>query len=164
MPKSLLRLIRRVKKYAALSWWEQRLFIEAFCLAGVVRLLILLVPFRWLARFLGKHMQESPAQEDAAKLATARRIGMIVEIVSCHTPWESKCLVQAIVGKILLRHRGINNTLYLGVGKNEGESLMAHAWLRCGKEIITGGQNMERFTVVGKFGDDGEFEEAEGRG
>lgn len=151
-------LIRRVKKFFALSWREQRLFMEAFCLTGVVRLTILLLPFRWLAPFLGRHMCESPMKEDSVKLAAAGRIGRVVETVSRHTPWESKCLVQAIVGKIMLRQRGINNTLYLGVGKNEG-NLVAHAWLRCGETIITGGQGQERFTMVGKFADDGGYAE-----
>jgi len=74
--------------------------------------------------------------------------------VSCYTPWESKCLVQAIVGKIMLRQYGIGNTLYLGVGKNEEMSLVAHSWLRCGELIITGGHDLNQYAVVGKFADD----------
>ncbi len=158
-----MRLLRRVIKFFALSWRDQRLFMEAFCLTGVVRLTILLLPFRWLAPFLGKHMMESPTKEGVVKLAAAQRIGRVVETVSRYTPWESKCLVQAIVGKIMLRQRGINNTLYLGVGRNEGKSLVAHAWLRCGERIITGGRGRERFAMVGKFADGGGYEEAKER-
>lgn len=150
---------RRIIKFVSLPWWEQWLFIEAFCLTGVVRLVILLVPFRWLAPSLGKHMRESPTQEDVAKLTAAKCIGRVIETVSRYTPWESKCLVQAIVGKLMLRLRGINNTLYLGVGRNGEKSLVAHAWLRCGEPIITGGWSLERFTIVGKFADDGVYEE-----
>lgn len=133
---------------------------EAFCLTGVVRLAILLVPFRRLARVLGKHMQESPLQENSVKLETARQIGRVVETVSRYTPWESKCLVQAIVGKILLRQRGIANTLYLGVGRDEEKNLAAHAWLRCGEKILTGGQGRNRFSIVSKFFDDGGYKGA----
>ena len=148
-------MIRRIIKYFGLSCWEQWLFIEAFCLTGIVRLAILLLPFRWLAPALGKHKQESPMIEDILKFETARRIGWVVETVSRYTPWESKCLVQAIVGKIMLRKRGIANTLYLGVGKDERKSLVAHAWLRCGEKMLTGGQGYRWFTIVGKFSDDG---------
>ena len=148
-------MLRKVKNFFCLSWWEQWLFLEAFCLAGAVRLAILLLPFRWLAPFLGKQMRESPMKEDFEKLAAAKRIGKVVETVSRHTPWESKCLVQAIVGKVMLRQRGINSTLYLGVCRNDGKSLVAHAWLRCGETIITGGRSLGRFTMVGKFADDG---------
>lgn len=146
-------LNRRVIRFFGLPWREQLLFIEAFCLTGVVRLAILLIPFRWMAPALGKHMFESPMKEDSIKLVTAIRIGWIVETASRHTPWESKCLVQAIVGKILLRQYGIANTLYLGVQRDDGKKLVAHAWLRCGETIITGGLCLERFAVVGKFAD-----------
>lgn len=146
-------MIRRVIKFFSLSWQDRWLFIEAFCLTGIVRLAILLIPFRRLSMVLGKHMRESPIKEDVVEAEVARRIGWGVETVSRYTPWESKCLVQAIVGKIMLRQYEIANTLYLGVRRDAG-SLVAHAWLRCGATIITGGQGWERFTMVGKFADD----------
>lgn len=148
-------MFRRLIKFFRLPWPEKCLYTEAFYLTGVVRLAILLLPFRWLAPLLGQHMMESPEEEDAVILEAARRVGRVVETVSRRTPWESKCLVQAVVGKILLRRRGIGNTLYLGVDRDDGKSLVAHAWLRCGKVILTGGQGRELFTVVGKFADDG---------
>ncbi len=150
-----MKLYSRVKKFFHLPWREQWLFLEAFCLTGVVRLAILALPFRWLTPLLGKHMRESPMKEDFIKIESARRVGQVVETVSRYTAWESKCLVQAIAGKIMLRWRGIDNTLYLGVGKDEGKIIVAHAWLRCGGTILTGGQGRERFTIVGKFADDG---------
>lgn len=97
-------------------------------------------------------------EEDAEKLAAARRIGRIVETVCRHTPWESKCLVKAIVAKIILRYYGINNTLFLGVGRYEGDDLVAHAWLRYGETIITGGHGTEKFTIVAEFADGGGHE------
>lgn len=146
-------MIRRLKKFLGLPGREQRFFIEAFFLTGVVRLAILLMPFRWLASVLGNQMQESPMQEEIIRLEFARRIGWVVETVSRYTPWESKCLVQAIVGKIMLRQRGITNTLYLGVGRDGVKSLKAHAWLRCGETVITGGQGRDTYSIVGKFAD-----------
>jgi hypothetical protein len=159
----LLILIKRLKKFFGMSWREQWLFMEAFCLTGIVRLAVLLLPFRWLSPFLGKHMQESLMNEDVIKLEAAKRVGRVIETVSRYTAWESKCLVQAIVGKIMLRQRGISNTLYLGVGRDDGKGLVAHAWLRCGETILTGGQGRERFTVVGKFADNGGYEETNER-
>jgi hypothetical protein len=149
-------LYRNLINFFRLPWQEKGLFIEVFFLTGVVRLIVLILPFRWLAPALGKYMQESPAKEDILKLKTARRVGRIIESVNRHTLWESKCLVQAIVCKLVLRQYGIGNTLYLGVGKDEQEqmSLVAHAWLRCGELIITGGYNLNRYAIVGKFADD----------
>ena len=146
-------MIRRLMSFIRLKWPEKCLYTETFCLTGVVRLAILLLPFRWLSPLLGQHMLESPEQEDAANIEAARQVGRVVEKVSRHTPWASKCLVQAIVGKILLRQRGINSTLYLGVGQEDEKGLVAHAWLRSGGIILTGVQGREQFTVVGKFAD-----------
>jgi hypothetical protein len=47
----------------------------------------------------------------------------------------------------MLRRRHATNTLYLGVYKDI-ESFAAHAWLRSGDLIVTGGPEHERFTVI----------------
>jgi len=46
---------------------------------------------------------------------------------------------------------GISSTLYIGVGKDEERKLTAHAWLRCGPFIVTGKEEMKRFTPVAFF-------------
>lgn len=139
------------------------LFLEAFLMTGVVRMTILLLPFRWLAAVLGKQRRELPVKEDAIKLAAARRIGAVIETVSHYTPWESKCLVQASVGKFMLRRRGISNSLYLGVRRDKEKALAAHAWLQCGDVIINGGDGREAFTVVGQFVDEGDADRSLGK-
>lgn len=146
-------MIKQLQQFFSLSGCEKRLFFVVFFMTGVVRLAILVLPFRWLQPVLGLSMKESKAEEVKVNQDEARRISKMVERVSRYTPWESKCLVQAMVGKILLRRQGISNTLYLGVGKDERKALIAHAWLRSGKIILTGGRGRERFTIVGKFAD-----------
>lgn len=147
-------MIKQLQQFSSLSWCEKRLFFVVFFMTGVVRLAILFLPFRWLQPVLGLSLKESKAEEEKVNQDEARQISKMVERVSRYTPWESKCLVQAVVGKILLRRQGISNTLYLGVGKDEGNALIAHAWLRSGKIILTGGRGLERFTIVGKFADE----------
>lgn len=100
-------------------------------------------------------MGESECRMDNVGLRQAVRIGRAVETISRYTPWESKCLVQAVVGKIMLRRLGLANTLYLGVRGDGGNGLQAHAWLRCGDVILTGGSGRKEFTVVSKFADGG---------
>ncbi|MCE5286190.1 MAG: lasso peptide biosynthesis B2 protein [Pelosinus sp.] len=136
-----------------LTWREKVLFISIFSLTAVIRMIILLLPFRWLAPFLGEKMQESVMKETNNNYACARHVAQIVTLVSRHTPWESKCLVQAIAAKLLLHQRGISTTLYLGVCKDQKGTMLAHAWLRCGEMIVTGGQGRGLFTIVGRFAD-----------
>ncbi|MEG0711156.1 MAG: lasso peptide biosynthesis B2 protein, partial [Niameybacter sp.] len=67
------------------------------------------------------------------------------------TPWESKCLVQAMVAQYLLKRRRIATTLYLGVAKGSEGELKAHAWLRCGQMIVTGDGARRDYKEVARF-------------
>jgi len=129
----------------------RRLVIEAALLLAVARLMVLLVPFRFLSRTLGLHMsqtEEQPLADD--KDRQARRIAAAVTRTAKHVPWKAVCLPQAMAAKWMLRRRGFSSTLYLGVTKREA-SLEAHAWLRVGNQVVTGRCNLKRFAVVSTF-------------
>ena len=129
------------------------LLLEAFLLLGVARLGVLILPFRWLAKSLGGHMQQTDAQLPSADLQLARMVGAAVQSAANYTPWESVCLPQAVAAKWMIKRRRIAGTLYLGVMKDETspEKLAAHAWLRCGHIILTGAKGHRQYTVVSTF-------------
>ena len=145
-------MLRFIIKYFRCSWTDKLLLLYIVILLAIVRLLLLLVPFRYITVWLGKHMEESP-YIDENENTFINRVGWAIQVVSKYTPWESKCLVQAITGKILLRHKRLQNTMYLGVAKDREEQMIAHAWLRSGNKLVTGGCNSSMFTVVAKFAD-----------
>lgn len=97
-------------------------------------------------------MRKSPA-DDPGKVEYIRRIGWAIGAVSRYTPWESKCLVQAIVAKLLLRRQLLPNTLYLGVANGDAGKLVAHAWIRTGTRVVTGGYGLDAYTIVATFAD-----------
>lgn len=141
------------RRFAGLSRAERRLFLEAVMWLGIFRAALLAVPFRLLAPSLGAHMVETPSREEGGerrKLAGA--VAQAVHRASRHVPWAAKCLVQAMAGKKMLRRRGVESTLYLGLAKRADQGLQAHAWLRCGGQIILGGGGLQRFAVVSTFG------------
>lgn len=140
----------KILKYFRLPCSERILLLSAFMLLGFVRLALLIIPFRYLSAFLGKHMAK-PYNTENTEIGFKRRLSWAIDLMSHYTPWESKCLVQAITGKLFLRQRRIENTLYLGVAKTQEESLIAHAWLRSGDDIVTGVYGSKEFTVVAKF-------------
>jgi len=130
---------------------EQALYLEVTFWLGLSRLAILVLPFRWTARFLGVHMASSAEVDLNEDRATAIAVARAIRIMSRHLPWECKCLAQAIAGKIILQKRHIPTTLYLGVTKKKDGDLNAHAWLRAGDIIILGGGGLDRFAVVSTF-------------
>ncbi len=132
---------------------ERMLLLEAFALLGLARLAVLILPFKWLAVSLGRHMNESGTQISATDLHQARMVGQAIRSAAHNTPWESVCLPQAMAAQWMLKRRRIAATLYLGVAKDETklEKLAAHAWLRCGDVILTGAASHRQFKVVATF-------------
>ncbi|WP_242847663.1 lasso peptide biosynthesis B2 protein [Niameybacter massiliensis] len=134
-----------------MNWRTQLLVIQTFILCGIVRALILLIPFKKFRPYLGEHNADSNLEEDIYVYRQAKKIGQVVSMVSRYTPWESKCLVQAMVAQYLLKRRKIPATLYLGVAKGSEGDLKAHAWLRCGQMIVTGDGARMRYKEVARF-------------
>lgn len=132
---------------------ERMLLVEAFLLLGVARLGVLILPFRLLAKSLGRHMAVDQAPVHSASLQLARMIGGAVRSASNYTPWGSVCLPQAVAAKWMLKRRHIPGTVYLGVMRDETkpEKLAAHAWIRCGQAILTGAKGHHQYTVVSTF-------------
>ena len=143
--------MRRLGKFLRLSSSDRLLFVEAVIWLGIARLAVLVMPFRWIAPFLGRHMAESPQTTESEQKEIAERISRVVQTVSRHMPWECKCLTQAIACKNMLKRRGLQTTLYLGVAKGGEGNLKAHAWLRSGDMIVTGARGMDQCAVVSTF-------------
>ncbi len=127
------------------------LFAEAWIFLAFARLVLVFVPFRKIAKMLGKAMYEAPAdlQQDPIALA-----GVSTAIIRAGTrsPWRTKCFEQAIAAKIMLRLRGISTTVYFGINKSNQSEMRAHAWLKVNNTIVTGGPDISQFTIVSWFG------------
>ena len=131
--------------------WEQRLLLEAAIYLGTARLLVLILPFRWITPWLGVRQAESAATSlSADEEHIAQQVGQAVRTCSRHTWWRSNCLAQAIAGSLMLQRRKIPYTLYLGVKMN-GPKLEAHAWLRSGPHFLTGNEVRQQFTTLATF-------------
>ena len=107
-------------------------------------------PFSELAPKIGTLGHETAVE------ATPRDAWLVREILESmfrKLKWKDSCLIRALTAKRLLNSMGYRCTLYMGVRKHAGEAMAAHAWLRCGKLIVTGGESMNGFTVTGIFGD-----------
>jgi hypothetical protein len=143
--------LRKVRRARRLGLRKCLLLLEATCLLGMARAIVLLIPVKRFASLLGRLHAETPAESTAREAAAAQRVGWAIRFASAYTPWESNCFAQAIAGKLMLRARRISSTLYLGVKKERGE-LAAHAWLRVGPRIVTGGATQPQFTAISCFG------------
>lgn len=129
---------------------DKILFLAAYILSGIARFLMIAVPFKRFQHYIGISKEESPYETICLQdFNTIKRIRYLGLLACKYTPWESKCLVKALVICWLLKHYKIPTTLYLGVAKDK--TLLAHAWLRCGPCIITGGDVQQKFVEVARF-------------
>jgi hypothetical protein len=150
--KSILHKWRgRMNRFRRVPWKMKLLLFTAFILMGLIRIVILIIPFRYIAPMLGVKNGNSTIEEKREVLIKASKIGWAVETMSRFTPWESKCLVRAITAQILLRVVATPSTLYLGMSKDEASKLIAHAWLRCGELILTGASESRNFQPIAQF-------------
>jgi hypothetical protein len=144
-------LPRRFATFLALPPDRRRLAAEAMLLLGAARLLVRLVPLRWYIGALGEREAESPEDLAPGQEAVAREVGWAVRTVAPATPWESVCLPQAMAAKWMLDRRRVPATLYLGAARGDDRALLAHAWLRAGRRILTGRAESARFTRIASF-------------
>ena len=74
-------------------------------------------------------------------------ISWAMDVASRHVPWRSDCLIQAMAANRWLRRYTVEPQFYLGVKKDGGNTLAAHAWLTVGDRVITGG-NISGFQPI----------------
>ena len=95
------------------------------------------------------HMAESPSPQEATIIRQVVWVRWAIETAARHLPWKPVCLPQAVTAQWMLRRRGIPSTVYLGADPARGYD--AHAWVRVGALVVTGGPGQDRFTVVSSF-------------
>jgi len=142
-------MIRQLTRLARLPAPERRDLAEAVILCTVAGVLLRLLPFRRLAPRLGRHMAVSPPEAAAEHRTRVARVAWAISAAARNLPWRPVCLPQAITAQWMLRRRGIPSTLYLGADPSRGYD--AHAWVRAGATIVTGGPGQERYAVVSSF-------------
>ena len=132
---------------------EKLYFAPAFLLLGLARAALLMVPFRRIAPFLGHDMKTAASVPLAGQQEVARalHIGRAVRTAARYTPWQSRCLAQAMAARVLLGASGLPYGLYLGVEQGADAGMTAHAWVCTGPAAVTGGRGFGQFSVVGTF-------------
>jgi hypothetical protein len=119
------RLARQLARFRALSGPDRRALLVA----------AVWMPIFWLGlRFLGLPRFQARLQRSKAPVNTAmtlpdiQAIGQLVNIAASHTLGPRTCLTRSLVLGWLLRRRGVESQLRIGVRLNQG-ALDAHAWV-----------------------------------
>jgi hypothetical protein len=131
-------LIKKLDTFLKLPKGTRWLFAEAFVTSAGVKICLVFFPFRHVLRWMGAANIESRNAPDEASLAVRKNVKSALELCCKYTPWRTECYTMALTGKLLLKHRNISSTLYLGFIKDGEGKHKGHAWLRAYDTYIAG--------------------------
>ena len=138
----------RFGKFRQLSTADKWLVMRAAFWLGVARLRLVVTPFGKLADQLASRTGEATTE---AHPDLVQRIGFAVNAAANNVPWRSDCFPKAIAARTLLKRAGLASTIHLGVQKDGEGDLAGHAWLTCGDTVVTGGEDIDRYTEMHRF-------------
>ena len=140
-----------LQRYLATSPSRKFLLVEALFALAIARMAMALVPFRSIAAWLGTAGAQSAATATFDELQTAEEIGWAVGVLGRRVPWDGRCLAQALAATGMLRRRGLEGTVTFGVREGASAGFDAHAWLRMGSRVVTGGAGYQQFRAFTTF-------------
>ena len=138
---------RKLASFLLLSGTDRLLVCEAIVALGLARAVLLLVPFRVLAKWLTR-APETDRRDDAL----IRRVRRAVTVAAKNVPWSAVCLPQAMAAKAMLARRGHGSALHLGATIEVGGKIGAHAWLTAGDIVVVGAAGMPGMSPLARFG------------
>jgi hypothetical protein len=113
----------------------------------VATIAVRFTPERRTARLLGSRIAASGTGSPPAPEA-AIRVGRSVERVAASLPWRPACLPQALAVRAMLRRRGVECSVHLGMLDSLPRT--AHAWVTVGGSVIQGGP-VDRTVELARF-------------
>lgn len=68
------------------------------------------------------------------------QVTFVIPRIAHRVPWRADCLVQALAAQKWLETAGIASTIAIGAENSQTRGFNAHAWLKYGDRIVTGGE------------------------
>ena len=147
-------LSQKAASFIGLPVFAMAWLTPVWLMLGLARLAVLLVPMRFLARFMGAAggLDARPPDLDKARQARAVSIGRVIRLAARYAPWNANCFAQALTARIMLGLYGVPFAIFFGVMRDPAtREMKAHAWVGAGSVKVTGGDGFAQFTVVGTY-------------
>jgi hypothetical protein len=142
---------KKLKTFISLSGRVKWLLIKAIFISAIVKITLLFRPFIKVLNWLGKINIESVYTAHPKSLQIRADVKTAIFLCNKYTFWKTECYTQALTAKLLLRKFHLPSTIYIGFYKDENGKYNGHAWLRSYDMIISGGQEMSKFSIQSYF-------------
>jgi hypothetical protein len=148
------------RKFWALPQSRRAMIFEASFWLVLARLVILFVPFPWIARRIGRLQQPGTFPLNQPRDSTlsidgpdvAQSTSWAIDRAARALPVRLVCLPRALAAWQMLRRRGIEARMHFGASRNAGEeSLNSHAWVDAYGVEVTGYPEAHNCVEIGFF-------------
>jgi hypothetical protein len=130
--------MRNLPRVLSLSGSEMVFLARCLLVVAAVRLGLTLLSYNHVRRMVTRLDAQQPAG-----IGDLRRVAWGVAAAARLVPYAS-CLTQALSGQYLLARQGNASKIRIGIERDTGTQLKAHAWLMSGDHIVLGG-SIDRF-------------------
>lgn len=127
-----------LERIARLSAGEWRLLGRAAAELLLARIRFAVLPAREILRSLEPRTGRAKPHHSRDKLGPAG-VAWAIAVAGARVPWRADCLIRAMAASRWLRRQGHSPQVFLGVALAGQGAFGAHAWVRCGDIVVTGG-------------------------
>jgi hypothetical protein len=114
---------------------DRGLLISALALVSAIRLGLWVFPVRTVGHVFGWFVPSVPGTLDPS---VPERVARAVVRASRVVP-DATCLTQALAAQVLLERHGLPTRLHIGVVRDSGHAVRAHAWVESRGVTVIGG-------------------------
>jgi putative nucleotidyltransferase-like protein/transglutaminase superfamily protein len=125
------------------------LLLETFATLLAARCSLVLLPVRWIFRWL-ESPPRHPVVHDSSE--TVEDIRWAVLTVARYGPLSFVCFPQALAAHAMLRRRGIRSIMHYGVRRSADRRMRAHTWLEVDHRMLLGGESAMLFAAIHSTG------------
>ena len=138
-----------LSRFWKLALTDKLLLIEALFLLGLAQVGVRTLSFATLRTVLTRISRIAPRTTALTHTSpTRQRIIWAVEAAGQHFPAVGTCLTQALAAYVLLRRRGCETNLRIGVSRDPTGKFAAHAWLEQEGAILIGEAWSKKYTPM----------------
>ena len=124
---------------------------EALVLIALSAPAIRLVKFRTLGRLASLRLRRAIPEADRA--AVVQRVTWAVDRAAKRAPGRAMCFERGLSAQIMLRRRGVDSTMFYGVGHETTGALAAHVWVLDRGVDVAGGEQAPQYAALASFPD-----------
>jgi hypothetical protein len=136
-------------RWRALPASRRWLLLEAFATLLAARSSLVLLPVRWIFRWLESPPRHPAVSDDAGIVESIR---WAVLTVARYGPLSFVCFPQALAAHAMLRRRGIRSIMHYGVRRSADRRMRAHTWLEVDHRMLLGGESAMLFAPIHSTG------------